>query len=67
MTKTAVLKCIHGVYHKACAHCGELTKKDVLAELKEAEERDGIVFDYIEANEVETAELDTDYDIEVDS
>ena len=66
-TKSNVLKCIHGIYYKSCAHCQTRAKKEVIDELKEAEEREGIVFDYIEVGEVETAEVDTDYDIEVDS
>lgn len=68
MTKTATeLKCVHGISYLTCVHCAELTKKDVIAELKEAEARDGVVFDYIELNESEAPEMDTDYDLEVDS
>lgn len=68
MSKTATeLKCIHGLNHLTCQHCFEMTKKDVIAELKEAEARDGVVFDYIELDASEAPEMDTDYDIEVDS
>lgn len=68
MTKTTTeLKCIHGINYLTCLHCSERTKKEVITELKEAEARDGVVFDYIELNESEAMELDTDYDIEVDS
>ena len=68
MSKTATeLKCIHGINFLTCVHCAQSTKKDVIAELKEAETRDGVVFDYIELSESETPEMDNDYDIEVDS
>ena len=66
-TTTAELKCIHGINFQTCVHCSEHTKKEVIAELKEAESRDGVVFDYVELNESEAPEMDTDYDIEVDS
>ena len=68
MTKTAnELKCIHGINYQTCSHCEARTKKEVVEELKEAESRDGVVFDYIDLGETEALEMDTDYDIDVDS
>ena len=65
-SKTTELKCIHGINHLSCVHCHERTKKEVIAELREAESRDGVVFEYIDAGETEALEVDTDYDIDIE-